>query len=250
MSLSKNEIKFIKSLQQKKFREAEGLFVVEGIKLFHELVASSAYQIDEILIVEDAPLIDELQPEQALLLKIISKKDLERISGLKQPNQVLAVVKKKAIAQPDYSADGLVLFLDDVKDPGNLGTIIRTADWFGIKQIVCSPTTVELYNPKVVQASMGSIFRMQMTYSELLPALDEAKSAGFDLVCADMDGENLYDFQFNAKTGLVMGSESHGVSEDIRSITKAITIPKKGQAESLNVAMACGIISSEFNRGK
>ena len=248
MSLSKNEITFIKSLQQKKFRESENLFVVEGVKLFNELVASGTYEIDEILIVEDAELLDELEPEQALMLKIISKKDLERISGLKQPNQVLAVVKQKAVPEINFQDDRLILFLDDVKDPGNLGTIIRTAEWFGVKQIICSTMSVEIYNPKVVQASMGSLFRISISSKDILPALEEAEANGYELLCADMDGKDLNSFEFKSKTALIMGSESHGVSDDLRKISQAITIPKFGNAESLNVAMASGIIMSYFRR--
>jgi TrmH family RNA methyltransferase len=248
LSLSKNEIKFIQSLQQKKFRDTEDLFVVEGIKLFQELITSESYEIEEILILEDSELIDNLKPEHALLLSIISQKDLERISGLKQPNQVLAVVKKNSVPEIDHQKDGLILFLDDIKDPGNLGTIIRTAEWFGVHQIICSTTSVELYNPKVVQASMGSLFRMNICQTDLIEALAAAKKNDFQLLCADMKGENLHTFDFKSKTALIMGSESHGVSDEIRALSQAITIPKYGSAESLNVAMACGIIMSYFKK--
>lgn len=235
-------------MQQKKFRETEGLFIVEGIKLFKELAAAGTYEIDEILIIEDSELLDDLEPEHALMLKIISKKDLERISGLKQPNQVLAVVKTKTASEINFQDEGLILFLDDVKDPGNLGTIIRTAEWFGVKQIVCSTTSVEIYNPKVVQAAMGSLFRMNICSTDLIPVLEDAKANKFDLLCADMDGKDLNSFEFGTKTALIMGSESHGVSEELRKISQAITIPKFGNAESLNVAMASGIIMSYFRR--
>ena len=138
------------------------------------------------------------------------------------------------------------MLLDDVKDPGNLGTIIRTADWFGISQIICSPESVEMYNPKVVQASMGAIFRMNVMYGALEGALLELIDAGFSTYGADMDGTNALEVKLPAKTALVMGSESHGLSEGIKSKVEALTIPKFGESESLNVAMAAGILMSVY----
>lgn len=247
MSLSKNEIKFYKSLQQKKFRDQEGLFVIEGVKLFQELLEAKTFEIDQILIVEDSELIDELKVEHGKYLNVISSKDLERISSFKNPNQVFVTVEQKEVKALDYSAEQTILFLDDLRDPGNLGTIIRTADWFGITQIRCSAASVELYNPKVVQSSMGSIFRVEVTYGDLLPEVETAKAAGFSILAADMDGEDITNFKFESKTVLVMGSESHGVSDEISSLSTAVTIPKKGKAESLNVAMATGIILAAIN---
>jgi RNA methyltransferase, TrmH family len=244
LSLSKNEIKFYKSLQQKKFRDQEGLFVIEGVKLFQELLEAKTFEIDQILIVEESDLIDELKVEHGKYLNVISNKDLERISSFKNPNQVFVTVEQKKLKALDYTEDQTILFLDDVRDPGNLGTIIRTADWFGVTQIRCSESSVELYNPKVVQSSMGSIFRVDVTYGDLLSEVEAAKAANFSILAADMDGEDLTNFDFNSKTVLVMGSESHGVSDEISALSTAITIPKKGKAESLNVAMATGIILS------
>ena len=246
MSLSKNEIKFYKSLQQKKFRDSEGLFVIEGVKLFNELLNTESFEIDQILIIEDSELIDELEASHGKYLNLISNKDLERISSFKQPNQVFVTLVQKRELEVDYESEGLILFLDAIRDPGNLGTIIRTAEWFGVKQIVCSPRSVELYNPKVVQSSMGSIFRMSVKYADLASELEKAKAAKFSIIAGDMDGESVNDHQFSPKTALVMGSESHGISHEIRRLSTAITIPKKGEAESLNVAMATGIILAAF----
>jgi TrmH family RNA methyltransferase len=248
LSLSKNEIKFYKSLQQKKFRDSEKLFVIEGVKLFKELLNAESFEIDQILIIESSELIDELQAEHGKYLTVISNNDLERISSFKHPNQVFVTVNQKEDVDLSYSEDELILFLDDVRDPGNLGTIIRTAEWFGVNQIRCSSTSVELYNPKVVQSSMGSIFRMKVSYGDLVQEVTKAQAANFSVIAADMNGEDLNGFEFEAKTVLVMGSESHGVSDEIGALSKAITIPKIGAAESLNVAMATGIILAAARR--
>ena len=161
MSLSKNEIKFVKNLQQKKFRDLEGLFVVEGVKMVNELLEQDKFAVKSVFGTssEDINHFTEFQH--------ISQAELERISGFKSPNQVLAVAQQSESMDPDMDENNLILLLDDVKDPGNLGTIIRTADWFGITQIICSPNTVDLYNPKVIQASMGAIFRIEIFYQDL-----------------------------------------------------------------------------------
>lgn len=157
MSLTKNEIKFVKSLQQKKFRDEHQMFIVEGEKMIHELFLQSKFKIKTVYHLENYIL-----PETNLKFEscIVGKSDLERISGFKTPNKVLAVVYQNTKTSP--LTDDFILALDEVKDPGNMGTIIRTADWFGIKTIITSPTSVEIYNPKVVQSSMGAIFRIEI----------------------------------------------------------------------------------------
>lgn len=246
MPLSKNEIKFIRSLQQKKFRDEESLFVVEGIKLVDELINQSYGQIQDIYCTEEwnGKLDNLLSPI------LVNQSELERISGLKSPNQVLAVVKKFSPSEIDFSANGITLMLDSINDPGNLGTIIRTADWFGIQQIICSENSVEQYNPKVVQASMGAIFRSRIHYADLRTTLNKFLENDGQIFGAEMSGDDAFQTTFPDGGVLLMGSESHGISSDLQGLYKPITIPKIGASESLNVGMAAGILMAEWAKHK
>lgn len=245
MSLSKNEIKLVKSLQMKKYRDLNRLFVVEGVKLVNELFEQSAFKIDAVF---HTPSFEGAIPGSLHTFQI-TESELERISGLKNPNKVLAVVKYPAPVTIDYMENNLVLLLDRVNDPGNLGTIIRTADWFGIRQVIASPSTVDLFNPKVIQSSMGAVYRIQYHREDLVETCQQLQANDFQLMGADLGGKNLYEVDFPAKTGLIMGSESHGISDELQKlIDLSITIPQFGQTESLNVAMASGIILSHYKR--
>jgi TrmH family RNA methyltransferase len=241
--LSKNEIKFIRSLQQKKFRDQEKLFVVEGEKMAQELLNSN-YKIHSTYATAN------WIAESGIEATEVSGKELERISGLKHPNKVISLVgyyQHSIDSQSIYN--GLSLVLDDVRDPGNLGTIIRLADWFGIQHIICSKQTVDAYNPKVVQATMGSFFRVQLHYTDLDLFLNEAQENDVPIYATVLDGSSVYEADLSATGLIVMGSESHGVSEQLEKyFTHRIKIPSFGKAESLNVAMATGIICSEFKR--
>ena len=181
----------------------------------------------------------------------ISEKDLSRISQLKTPNKVLAVVYMFEDELHDDTANGLTLFLDRINDPGNLGTIIRMADWFGVNKIVCSENSVDVYNPKVIQSSMGSVYRIPVFYvasEEFLEAYKKQFPEN-SIIGAAMDGESLAQAQLPREGLLVMGSESHGIEETVqRHLTQTVTIPNLGQAESLNVAVATGIILWEWTR--
>tara|TARA_B100000900_G_scaffold362088_1_gene335154 strand:- start:111 stop:824 length:714 start_codon:yes stop_codon:yes gene_type:complete len=236
--LSRNQIKFIKSLKQKKFRLQQQLFVVEGEKLVNEFL-NSDWEIEQIYATK------EWQGEGGAVE--ITTKELERISFLKTPNKVLAIVKiplKESVA-----SENLVLALDAVKDPGNLGAIIRLADWFGVQNILCSEDCVEMYNPKVVQASMGSIIRVQVQYVDLKSTLESMDD--YQVYAAVIDGENMFSIKKSEKIIVLMGSESHGVSQDLLKLQhQKITIPKSGNSkiESLNVANACGIILAQLSR--
>lgn len=234
--LSKNQIKFIQSLKQKKFRIQHGLFVIEGEKIVNEFL-NSDWEIEKIYATKDWDG-DAVQ---------LTTKDLARISSLKTPNKVLALVK---IPKSERIVSGdVVLALDGVKDPGNLGTIIRLADWFGVQSILCSEDCVELYNPKVVQSTMGSISRVNVQYVDLQSTLQEMKE--YQVCAAVMDGENVFDISIPEKTILLMGSESHGVSQDLLELVhQKITVPKSenSKAESLNVANACGIVLAQFTK--
>lgn len=243
MSLSKNEIKFVRSIQQKKFRDQEGLFIVEGVKVVQELIQQGNFKIKAIYSTHP-----EEFPEAPVTINKISDSELERISGFKQANKVLALVEIKEAQGINTTENNLILLLDDIKDPGNLGTIIRTADWFGITQIICSPNSVDVYNPKVIQASMGAIFRMNILYRDLIQTVDELKIASYEILGADMTGEDAFTFNYQQKSVLIMGSESHGLSEELKKASTCISIPKTGESESLNVGMAAGIIMAQYKR--
>ena len=242
MSLSKNNIKLITSLQQKKYRQKYKLFVAEGIKVVKELLDSEleVYQIyctDETLNFNNS----------SLSVFIITEDELRKISTLKTPNKVLALFKipeKKEINHSDF-----VLALDGVNDPGNLGTIIRLCDWFGVTKLVCSLNTVDCYNPKVVQATMGSLTRVNVVYTDLP---DYIENVDVPVYTADMDGTNVYESALPDKAVLVMGNEANGISAEVNAkVSHKLTIPRFGeiqQTESLNVATATAILLSEFKR--
>lgn len=242
-SISANKIKFIRSLAQKKFRDEYGLFIAEGEKIVNE-AKNSGYHIEEIYRSDE-----------------IGSGTMSRISNLSSPSPILAVIRKPEIHSEDIlgtltkGSRGLYLALDGVKDPGNLGTIIRLADWFGIDAIFASPGTVELYNPKVVQATMGAIFRKKVIYTDLSEVCRKFQSLGLPVYGTFLDGENLYKgLPQGEKHGLiVMGSESFGISDQLRAlISHKLLIPPypadASTSESLNVAIATAIICAEFRR--
>ena len=246
-TLSANKIKFIRSLAQKKFRDEHGLFIAEGEKIVSEALASG-YKVQEVYYEKE-----------------IGRETMERISCLSSPSPVFAVIEK-----PNFTPDSILqnltsqhpsgrkplfLALDGVKDPGNLGTIIRVADWFGVDAIFASPGSVEVYNPKVVQATMGAIFRKQVIYTDLAQVCHKFREAGLPVYGTFLDGKNLYEnLPQDQKKGLiVMGSESFGISPQLEAlISNKLLIPPypidSVTSESLNVAIATAIISAEFRR--
>lgn len=238
--ISKNKIKWIRSLQLKKNRENEGFYVVEGEKMVYEAIEYCASEISFIAHTSSFQNEDLTHFDHQL----VSEKELEQISSLKTPNKALAVIK---ITKARPSIDNqLVLALDDVQDPGNMGTIMRIADWYGIKSIVCSKNTVDCYNSKVVQASMGAIFRVKISYVELNKWL---KTCNSTIYGALLDGENIYSKETLAPGVLLLGNEGKGISvENCALINEPISIPRFGKAESLNVGVAAGILVSEFAR--
>lgn len=240
--VTKNQIKLIKSLHQKKYRKEHQLFIAEGVKVIGELVKSS-------LVLEHIYCTEELHfnvPQSKV--SIVSKEDLKKMSALSTTSNCLAVFHCTEQETVDYS--DLIVALDDIRDPGNLGTIIRLCDWFGIKHIICTSETVDVYNPKVVQATMGSIARVNIVYGDLT----ELIRAGGELPIYGtfMDGENIYPKTVANKGIIIMGNEANGISNAIEDlVTDRIAIPRYGnlqQTESLNVAMAASIVLSEFRR--
>jgi TrmH family RNA methyltransferase len=241
MSISKNQSKIITSLSQKKYRQKHKLFIAEGVKVVNELLNSS-FEIDTLFAVDD------FQTDISVnKITRISEKDLQKISNLKTPNKVLGLFQIPD--EKPLQKNGLIVALDDINDPGNLGTIIRLCDWFGVSQLLCSKETVDCYNQKVVQASMGSLTRISITYIDLETYLSASTLPTF---IADMDGENVYKSQLPKEGLLIMGNEANGVSDEIKVLIKnKISIPRFGETqetESLNVATATAILLSEFKR--
>ena len=239
--VSKNQIKRITGLHQKKFRNEQQLFIAEGFKVIQELFHSH-YEILEFYSTDATlQLNKEVRPE------IISESDLKKISCLITPNICLAVFKISPSKPIKY--EGLTLVLDDIRDPGNLGTIIRLCDWFGIEQLICSEETADVYNPKVIQATMGSIGRVNVVYTSLESFL---KKTDQPIYGAFMDGEVVYEAELPPNAVLIMGNEANGVSATVEAlIQKKISIPRFGnlqKTESLNVATATAILLSEFRR--
>jgi TrmH family RNA methyltransferase len=243
--LTKTHTKFIKSLQLKKFRQKEGLFIVEGAKNTLELLNSS-YKVKDLIVTEAFLNKFQLNISNAEIDPIIVKeKELGALGAFQSNADALAVVHEKL--PPAYKPKGFDLVLDDIRDPGNLGTIIRLADWYGIQNIICSATTAEFYNPKVISASMGSIFRINLYRRDLKEFLSESKNR--KIYGALLEGQNVHQVHFEANGLLVIGNESHGIHTDlIPLISDKITIPKFGEAESLNAAMATAIICDNVFR--
>ena len=242
MSISKNQLKLITSLSQKKYRQKHNLFIAEGVKVLNELL-NSPFEIETLFCTDDF----EVAISEKKMIRI-SETELKKVSTLKSPNKALGIFKipkEKALQN-----SGLTIALDAINDPGNLGTIIRLCDWFGVTQLVCSKDTVDCYNQKVVQASMGSLTRVSIYYTDLENYITKSN---LDTFIADMDGENVYKTKLPKEGILIMGNEANGVSEEIKSLLQhKISIPRFGETqetESLNVATATAILLSEFKRG-
>jgi TrmH family RNA methyltransferase len=239
--VSKNQIKRITSLLQKKYRKQEQLFFVEGVKGVQELLDSN-FELVELFTTNN-----ELFSVDKSKVYAITESELLKISALTTPNTCLALFKIPAAVS--FEEKGLLVALDDVRDPGNLGTIIRLCDWFGIKTLFCSEESVDVYNPKVVQATMGSISRVNVIYGNLEKFLSETKLPVFGTF---MDGKNIYKEQLPSEGIIVMGNEANGISKAIENlVSQRIAIPRFGElqaTESLNVATATAIILSEFKR--
>ena len=238
--LTKNQIKLVVSLKQKKQRFNQRLFIVEGKKTVDEFLRSD-YRLNHIYSVSNDY---DVSPEK---FSLISDNELNKISALSTAQKVLAVFEMPPAEK--VSSDKLILALDAVRDPGNLGTIIRLCDWFGIEHLVCSETTVDCYNPKVVQATMGSLTRVNVSYVNLEEFLNDSKDPKYG---AFMDGANVYKSKLPEKGILIMGNEANGISSEIEAlIDNRISIPSFSahqSTESLNVATASAILLSEFKR--
>lgn len=244
--LSKNTVKFIKSLHQKKYRNETQQFFVEGEKSVLE-VLDSDYSVDLILYTES---FEERHAKALASVKcdkyLVTKSQLEQVGQYQSNDAALAVVNMK-LNTPFVPEKGeLILALDEVRDPGNLGTIIRIADWYGIRKLVFSPQTAEFYNPKVIQSTMGSFTRVQFFYEDLEKVFSKWNLPVYG---AFLGGENVHELQIIEPGIILMGNESNGISPEVgKLVSKRVTIPGFGQAESLNVAIATAILCDNFKR--
>lgn len=244
--LSKSQISFIKSLHQKKYRKEHGLFIVEGLKSIQDFL-SSPFAFHSIYAVSSV--IEALENiDTNIKLFEVNHIEISKISTLQNPQGILAILQipksdGKGAGSPN---DRVQILLDGIQDPGNLGTIIRTADWFGFKKIICSPDTAEAYNPKTVQASMGSLSRIEVTYQDLSVLIKKEKKW---VGGAFLDGKNIYNVAWPEEGFIILGNEGKGISSECASlVSQKITIPGLGMAESLNVGISAALFCSEIKR--
>lgn len=243
--ISKAKSKFIKSLQVKKYRKQEQCFVVEGRKSVAELIHSD---YETILLLATGDFLSGLAPSLLDGMEVVEVEaaDLSGLGEFQSNDGALAVARMKPVSHVDTGVGEWLLAVDDIRDPGNLGTIIRTADWYGIRNIIASETTAELYNPKVINASMGSFLRVGVYYTSLSGYLS---TVAVPLVGAFLDGEDLHTCEFGTSGILVIGNESNGISEPVAAlIRRRVTIPRYGGAESLNAGIATAVILDNIRR--
>jgi TrmH family RNA methyltransferase len=239
--LIKSQVKYIQSLGQKKFRDQEGAFVVEGPKMVKELLAASNLEL--LYLVGVAAF-----REAGIPFIEVKESELERLSSLSTPNQVLAVFRKPVFPKAVFE-ERVTLVLDGIQDPGNLGTIVRIADWFGIRQVVCSPDSADVFNSKATQSTMGSISRVQVIYEELFALV--SRYPDLPVYAAVLEGNSVYQQSRVTSGWIIIGNESKGIREQLLKLaTHPITIPRIGEAESLNAAVATGIILSHLVGGE
>ncbi|HPH84611.1 MAG TPA: RNA methyltransferase [Ferruginibacter sp.] len=240
---SKSTIKYIQSLQHKKFRDEHNCFVAEGPKVVQELLTTGDFNCKSLYALQswvDA-MDQELQQYLSGRIWVVKDFELEKMASFATANQVLAVFERKESIAPVSVKNELTLALDDIRDPGNLGTIIRTADWFGIKNLICSNNTVDQYNPKVVQSTMASLGRVNLYYTDLATWLPAQKPV--PVFATALEGKSLHSFSGTREAIVVIGNESKGISAEILQMANGlINIPRYGQAESLNAAVAAAIV--------
>lgn len=246
--LSKNSQKFINSLQQKKYRQQHGSFVVEGAKSVLELLASD-FQTQALFVTESFYKENKaLLAKQTFQSEIVSEADLEKVGSFQSNNAALAIAKTKENNYLCVNGNEIVLMLDDIRDPGNLGTILRVADWYGVKKVICSESTVDFYNPKVIASTMGSFTRIAVFYTQLTDFLAK-QSKDLPVYGTFMQGQSVYQTTFKSSGYVIIGNESNGIGEAVEQwITQKITIPRFGHAESLNAGIATAIVLDNWRR--
>lgn len=248
--LSKNRIKYINALKIKKYRQLHEAFIVEGAKSVLELFDSD-FEIEFVLVTQEfQQKYSSILTRHNVSLETVTAQELEGLGSFQTNDSCLAVAKTKQNAFLSPAPAEYMLMLDDVRDPGNLGTIIRVADWYGISKIVCSRDTTDVYNPKVIAAAKGSFTRVKLYYTDLAEYLAEIKGEEHQVIGAFLGGDSLYDFHYPAHGGIiVMGNESNGISEEVgQFVTNKIMIPRFGAAESLNVGIATAVMLDNMRR--
>lgn len=248
--LTKATIKYIQSLQHKKFRDEEGVFIAEGPKLVKELLEGNIFTCKSIYALPEWAEMPSVNLKNGLAfpVELIKDFELEKISTLSKPNQVLALFEKKPVNNKPILKNKISLVLDDIQDPGNLGTIIRIADWFGVENVICSLHTADMYNSKVVQSTMASLQRINLIYTDIPTWLAENKN--IRIFAAALHGEPLQKIGYLKEGIIIIGNESKGISDAVIQLAhEKITIPRYGQAESLNAGVAAGVILYEVRRG-
>ncbi len=245
------QVKLVASLQKKKFRNDTGLFVAEGIRLVSDLLGSKLLA-EHVFYTSECR---DISIPKGVAAQEVPSTVMARMSGFVTPSPVVAVFRIPELScPPTEPISGLCLALDDVQDPGNLGTILRMAQWFGVNQVICSPSTADAFAPKVVQASMGAVGHISIAYTSLIPVLQNARANGLPVYGTFLFGESIYSQKINSQGVIVFGNEGNGISKGVAAeVTHRITIPSYPPGvpttESLNVAMAAGIILSEVRRG-
>jgi len=239
----KSTVKYIKGLGEKKQRDEHNVFVAEGPKIINELLGESSVHLQELYALKGW-LENTRIPSSGNVMEV-DEVSLDRLSFLTTPNQVLGVFRKPQLPPLDLST-GMSLMLDNIQDPGNIGTIVRCADWFGVKNIICSIDCADVYNPKTIQSTMGSIARVNVYYENLLTVIKG--NVGIGVYATTLDGKNITDVGRVSRGLIVIGNESKGISKELLEVAnEKITIPRKGNAESLNAAVATGIILSHMS---
>lgn len=253
--LTRAEQKRVRDLHGKKGRREQRSFLVEGGKSVSELLASDWPVLAVYASHEAAPMLRDAVSRRGLRLHEVSVSLLGSLGTYEHNDSAIAIAGMRSWAEQPLRIGELTLALDDIRDPGNLGTILRLADWYGIGQVVCSPTTAELYNPKVIAASMGSFLRVPVHEVDLPVWLAARRGEGADIGGAVLDGENTHALRHPLRSDscgnvLVIGNESHGISEAVlATLTRRLTIPRFGQAESLNAGMATAVLLDQWRRG-
>ncbi|MEI6528111.1 MAG: RNA methyltransferase [bacterium] len=244
--LTKGRASTIKQLHDKKYRQKTGLFLVEGEKSVVELI-NSDYQVSEVLATKDfLSKYRQVLNTKQIRTEAVEQGELEKVSSMESNSATIAIAKQKPVSIPTIDKNEITIALDEIRDPGNLGTIIRIADWYGIKKIIAAIGTVDLYNPKVISATKGSFTRVELSYVDLKTFLPTTK---VPILGTFLDGEDVHTLAFPANGILLMGNESNGINREIEKIvTKKITIPAYGRTESLNVAIATAICLDNWKR--
>jgi len=252
--ISKKDLQYYSSLLKKKYRKSESKFIVEGKKSVLEGLNSN-YECEIVFItnkfIENNKAAKTEIVKKEVKIEILKQKEFQLISDTESPQGIAAVFSKSKLlfSQASFDDDKIIVMLDNISDPGNLGTIIRNCDWFGIKNILLSTSIVDYTNSKVVRSTMGSVFHLNIFEEVNVESLLKLKEDGFEIICADMVGENIFDYKSDKKRILILSSESHGPSKEIENMSdKKISIPKIGNAESLNVASASAVLLAELTK--